>query len=345
MKTYNAARARGAPERDFESLRRKFKTLYSARKPTGMPEMPPHIKRAKEAKQAIDDKANVIEIDDEADSDQGFVEPDFSFEADPDDDDFFEGGEGDNVQHDAEGGTGHDEPLDTDGSVTGDSRSSSAPPSRGGFQELLAAPLASDELGAQARTSRPAPLRAPQNGRQSGSGGPPKQRKSPSTVVAIDGGLSTGTPVDQGRSPGNPKKVTMYKTSSNRLGGTDLTSFRDAVGAKRTFEEDKETLEASFAKAKRIRGMKTTTALKNKLSGLETNAHTMGGSIMETILLLREENERKAEARRADEEKRRREEKGEAKAEAEERRRREKLRWRSALAAMARRRVCAPRSC
>ncbi|EGZ15347.1 hypothetical protein PHYSODRAFT_370029, partial [Phytophthora sojae] len=85
--TYNAARARGAPERDFESLRRKFKTLYSARKPTRMPEMPPRIKRANEAKQAIDDKANVIEIDDEAGRDQGFVEPDFSFEADPDDDD------------------------------------------------------------------------------------------------------------------------------------------------------------------------------------------------------------------------------------------------------------------
>ncbi|EGZ13042.1 hypothetical protein PHYSODRAFT_259189 [Phytophthora sojae] len=276
--TYNSARARGAPERDFESLRRKLKTLYSARKPP-------------EAKQAIDDKTNVIEIDDEADHDQGFVEPDFSFEADPDDD---------NVQHDSQGSTGHDEPIETDESVTGDSTSFSPHP-------------------------RPAPLRAPQNARQPGAGGPPKQRKSSSTVTASDGSLSTGAPVDQGRSSGNPKKDQKYKSSSNRLGGTDLTSFRDAVGAKRVFEEDKETLEARFAKAKCIRAMKATTALKNRLSGLGSTANTMGGSIMETVLLLREENERKAEARRADEEKRRREEKAEAKAEAEERRRREKL--------------------
>ncbi|KAE9073001.1 hypothetical protein PF007_g25975 [Phytophthora fragariae] len=297
--TYNAGRARGAPERDFESLRRKFKILYSARKPTGMPEMPPHIKRAKEAKQAIDEKANVIEIDDEADRDQGFVEPDFSFEADPDDD-YFEGGEGGNGQHGAQGGAGHDEPVDTDESVAGESTGSSAPPSRGEFQELMAAPFAVDELG-----SRP--------------------RKSSTNVAASDGNLPTGAPVDQGRSPANPKKDSKYKTSSNRLGGTDLTSCRDAAGSKRAFEEDKETLEASFAKAKRIRAMKATTALKNKLNGLESTANTMGGSIMETILLLREENERKAEARRADEEKRRSEERAEAKAEAEERRHRDRM--------------------
>ncbi|KAE9280279.1 hypothetical protein PR003_g28005 [Phytophthora rubi] len=284
--TYNAGRARGAPERAFESLRRKIKMLYSARKPTGMPEMPPHIKSAKEAKQAIDEKANVIEIDDEADRDQGFVEPDFSFEADPDDD-YFEGGEGINGQHGAQGGAGHDEPADTDESVAGESTGSSAPPSRGEFQELLAAPFAVDELGSRDQTPR--------------------------------------APVDQGRSPANPKKDSKYKTSSNRLGGTDLTSFCDAVGPKRAFEEDKETLEASFAKAKRIRTMKATTSLKNKLNGLESTANTMGGSIMETILLLREENERKAEARRADEEKRRSEERAEAKAEAEKRRHRDKM--------------------
>ncbi|KAE9268145.1 hypothetical protein PR003_g31545, partial [Phytophthora rubi] len=322
--TYNAGRARGAPERDFEILRRKFKMLYSARKPTGMPEMPPHIRRAKEAKQAIDEKANVIEIDDEADRDQGFVEPDFSFEADPDED-YFEGGEGGNGQHGAQGGAEHDEPVDTDESVAGESTGSSAPPSRGEFQELMAAPFAVDELGSRVQTPRPVPLRTPQNARQPGAGGPPKPRKSSTNVAASDGNLPTGAPVDQGRTPANPKKDAKYKTSSNRLGGTDLTSFRDAVGAKRAFEEDKETLEASFAKAKRIRAMKATTSLKNKLNGLESTANTMGGSIMEAILLLREENERKAEARRADEEKRRSEERAEAKAEAEERRHRDKM--------------------
>ncbi|KAE8962077.1 hypothetical protein PR002_g29710, partial [Phytophthora rubi] len=101
---------------------------------------------------------------------------------------------------------------------------------------------------------------------------PPKPRKSSTNVAASDGNLPTGAPVDQGRSPANPKKDSKYKTSSIRLGGTDLTSFRDAVGSKRAFEEDKETLEASFAKAKRIRAMKATTSLKNKLNGLESTA-------------------------------------------------------------------------
>ncbi|EGZ13514.1 hypothetical protein PHYSODRAFT_400980, partial [Phytophthora sojae] len=77
--SYNANRPRGAPERDFESLRRKFKVLYSTRKPTGTPNMPPHVKKAKEVKLAIDEKANVIEMDDEADEDRP-IEPDFCFE-------------------------------------------------------------------------------------------------------------------------------------------------------------------------------------------------------------------------------------------------------------------------
>ncbi|KAJ8576622.1 hypothetical protein ON010_g2590 [Phytophthora cinnamomi] len=74
--SFNTNRPRGAPERDFESLRRKFKVFYSTRKPTGMLVMPPHIKRAKEAKQAIDDKANVIELDEAGDDDQDGEGPD-----------------------------------------------------------------------------------------------------------------------------------------------------------------------------------------------------------------------------------------------------------------------------
>ncbi|KAE9262394.1 hypothetical protein PR003_g33554 [Phytophthora rubi] len=170
--------------------------LYSARKPTGMPEIPPHIKRAaKEAKQAIDEKANVIEIDDEADRDQGFVEPDFSFEADHDDD-YFEGGEGGNGQHGAQGGAGHDEPVDPDESVAGESTGSSAPPSRGEFQKLLTVPFAVDELGSRVQTPRPAPLRAPQNAWQPGSGPPPSHARAlptslQATAISRRGHLST----------------------------------------------------------------------------------------------------------------------------------------------------------
>jgi hypothetical protein len=80
-----------------------------------------------------------------------------------------------------------------------------------------------------------------------------------------------------------------------------LTCFRDTVGSKRSFDEDKDAQEASFAKTKRIRATKATTALKAKLSSLESIANHMGGSIMETILVLRDETERKAEAPRAGE--------------------------------------------
>uniref|UniRef100_H3H5P4 DUF6818 domain-containing protein n=1 Tax=Phytophthora ramorum TaxID=164328 RepID=H3H5P4_PHYRM len=43
---YNKNRSRTWAERDLDSLRRKFKALYSVRKPTGTAEMPPHIEKA-----------------------------------------------------------------------------------------------------------------------------------------------------------------------------------------------------------------------------------------------------------------------------------------------------------
>ncbi|KAI9985296.1 hypothetical protein PInf_004622 [Phytophthora infestans] len=44
---YSSSRARGWAEREFESLRRKFKVLYSTHKPTGKATMPPHISKAR----------------------------------------------------------------------------------------------------------------------------------------------------------------------------------------------------------------------------------------------------------------------------------------------------------
>ncbi|KAE9025100.1 hypothetical protein PR001_g10914 [Phytophthora rubi] len=92
---------------------------------------------------------------------------------------------------------------------------------------------------------------------------------------------------------------------SNRLGGQDLTTFRDTVGAKRALEDDKETLEAGFANAKRIRAMRMSTALKTKLASVEGAACSMGGSLLSSFV---KKNERKSEERRAEEKKRRREE-------------------------------------
>ncbi|KAE9334258.1 hypothetical protein PF008_g14054 [Phytophthora fragariae] len=58
--------------------------------------MPPHITNAKEVKQVIDDKANIVEMDDEADEDRR-IESAFSFKAEPDDS-FYGDGNGDGVQ-------------------------------------------------------------------------------------------------------------------------------------------------------------------------------------------------------------------------------------------------------
>ncbi|ETO60123.1 hypothetical protein F444_21645 [Phytophthora nicotianae P1976] len=260
-----------------------------------MPDMPPHIKRAKELKKAIDGKANVVELDDDADDDdrdEHPVDPDFSFEPDPED--FFEDG-------DDEGMRLVPEPAETD-----------------------------------ARTPRPGPLRALQNGRLPGSEGlpMPKQRNVSNSAAGRDTSPSTVSAASQSRSTGKrgSSEASMYQNSSNRLGGTDLTSFRDTVITKRGTEGDKETLEASYAKAKRIRAMKTTTALKTKLDGLENSVNGMGDGILKTILLLREENERKAETRRAEEEQRRRDDAAAREArlqvekiEAEEQRRQDKM--------------------
>ncbi|GMF40102.1 unnamed protein product [Phytophthora fragariaefolia] len=84
---FNAYRGRGVSERDYESLQRKFKVLYRTRKPTGVQEMPHHIKEAKPLKKTTDDKANVVIMDDGGDEDeeeQHDKQLDFCFEFDGD---------------------------------------------------------------------------------------------------------------------------------------------------------------------------------------------------------------------------------------------------------------------
>ncbi|GMF34859.1 unnamed protein product [Phytophthora fragariaefolia] len=310
--TFNSGRARGSPGRDFESLQRKFKVLYSTRKPTGMPNIPPHILKAKELKQATDEKADTVEMDDEADRDQRCVEPDFSFEADPDDS-FFEEDDGEGVHLDQDTNEpAIDDSAVTDSLVAGASVAPSHTSTLSEFQELLASPLVSEGLETFARNPRPELLRA--------------DRTTYTSVSAAGFSKPLGC-----RETAPTTRSRNTRTSPTAWGG-NLADFRDTIGAKRALEDDKETLEASYAKAKRIMAARATTALKTKLDGLENAANNMGVSFMETILLLRKENERKSEARRAEGEQCRRDDVAarEArllsdKAEAEERRRQDKL--------------------
>jgi hypothetical protein len=319
---YNSTRSRGWPERDFESLRRKFKVLYSTRKPTGTPEMPPHIKRAKELKEAIDEKANVVVMDDGADEDDREVEPDFCFNVDPDDvSDQVVGlvnrsSLSEDLSTQAQGSTGSAETF-------GAGANSSTV---GQFQDLLASNLTNEDHASYPCTPFTTTLvRASRSTRAT-------TRKSSASAKTGVAQPQTPQPPVRLRSDLGESKVQKYQNSSNRLGGAGLATLRETVGMKRNFDGDKDLLEASFAKAKRIRAIKTTTALKTKLASIETSSLSMGNNMMETIMLLREENERKAETRRAEEDLRRRDELAarEArfladKAEAEERRRQDKL--------------------
>ncbi|KAE9061473.1 hypothetical protein PF006_g31389 [Phytophthora fragariae] len=184
---------------------------------------------------------------------------------------------------------------------------------RGEFLDLLTSPLGMEGLDDLAHTPHPAPGRAGPSAPRSGSGGPPPSRKAAVNATSGGASLPTQQPATEAaatvsRDDLEAARYPKLQTSSNRLGGTDLPSFRDTVGAKRTREDEKDT-----AEAKRIRAMKATTALKSKLDGIESNASSMRGSILETLLVLREESERKAEARlleeKADAEARRREDK------------------------------------
>ncbi|GMG16630.1 unnamed protein product [Phytophthora fragariaefolia] len=96
----------------------------------------------------------------------GFVESDFALKANLDDG-LFEGGEDGNMQHGAHSGTGHDEPVGTDASVAGNTlgpTGSSAPPSRGEFQDLLVAPCAISVSEFQDDVPRLSVLEEPQPG-------------------------------------------------------------------------------------------------------------------------------------------------------------------------------------
>jgi len=182
-----------------------------------MPNMPPHIQKAKELKQATDEKANVIEMDDEADSDQRYVEPDFSFEAEPDDS-FFGENDGENSSEPV-----LYEPAVTDGSVAHTSASSHTS-ERSEFQDLLASPLAQEGLEAFARTPRPAPLRAD---RPSGAAAGSSKPRKPAANTAV----SNASAVEEhpaGRLSGkraDKKKKSKYQNFSNRLGETTWRTF------------------------------------------------------------------------------------------------------------------------
>jgi hypothetical protein len=66
---YNRIRKRGSSERDPDSLKRKFKSLYSFRKPTGDPTILETVRRAKLIKREIDSRCDTVVMQDGVDGD------------------------------------------------------------------------------------------------------------------------------------------------------------------------------------------------------------------------------------------------------------------------------------
>ncbi|ETM97294.1 hypothetical protein PPTG_20373 [Phytophthora nicotianae INRA-310] len=114
--------------------------------------MPPHVKQAKPLKDAIDEMANVVVMDDGADKEQQDFQPGFSFEVDPDDDD-------DDLVSvgDAPSGTGDVGGLGQSGTAGIEQSGGPQTPIDGSFQEMLASALAGEMPDPTTDTPRPVP--------------------------------------------------------------------------------------------------------------------------------------------------------------------------------------------
>ncbi|ETI53322.1 hypothetical protein F443_03700 [Phytophthora nicotianae P1569] len=244
---FNATRPRSWAERGFDSLHRKFKALYSTRKPTGKANIPPHIEQTKELKRAVDQKASVIEMDDCADEDSDDepdqekdeeleddrpISPDFSFDYEPD------------------GSLFHDRGGDGGAVDSGVDASNSASFAIFTGTEALAVDV----------ENRPPPPRPKKTRFTSVSKSKTVKPKSEQRVGNRD---ETGT-----------RTSSTLQSSSNCLEGADLRSFRSSLEAKRSLEDvDLECAEASFAKSKRVRALNATDTLRQKVALIQ-NAST-----------------------------------------------------------------------
>ncbi|KAG1701054.1 hypothetical protein DVH05_011295 [Phytophthora capsici] len=199
--------------------------------------MPPHIKHAKLLKQAIDDKANVIEMDDKPDEDgelgdEGqYVVPDFGLEVD------WCGEEGEPATATGTGIGGGDSRASETGALT--------------VGDICEAPTV-NRLEAFASAACPAPVIAASPALQPRTTGTTAARKVKATTVTPS---ATKPPAARDYQPGSrdEQEAQRYRTMvnwSNRLGGTSLYSFREADAQKHGREErDADQLEASYAKA------------------------------------------------------------------------------------------------
>jgi hypothetical protein len=126
--------------------------------------------------------------------------------------------------------------------------------------------LGEEGIAAFVATPKPSRLRAVPPTRQIRSAGLKRPRKAATTRVdaadAANTAHTTRLPATRGYQPGSRDDQEAHRhkellSASNGLGGSNLYSFRNSVGSKRTRESgDTDQAEASFAKPKRIHALK-----------------------------------------------------------------------------------------
>ncbi|KAG6615318.1 uncharacterized protein IUM83_15305 [Phytophthora cinnamomi] len=381
-RVYDFKRPKTWPERDADSLKRKFKDLAGTAKPTGKAKMPVHIALAKAAKREMEEHTSVNTMDDGLDdgaddaellqrvSEAVRAEADRTMKQMGNAGRSQRGSNGDDVSSSEEEADGDSLLVEgnlQDGDVQHGPVGVAQEPDDGQMKRLpsvsgiitrrdgstIDAALAteldlSDESSAgeddseeksdqivhdEASTSGVCGALTP--GASATTAGPPvDQSRTPSTPTSAPSRKPTGRPkgsivghlptvtslsreplrrdpskaaADAREKQANPKK----SASSARLGGQDLRVFRDNITqfAKRSASEATAlSAENTYGKTKRVRTARKLSELEKRLTNVEQMQQSGRSDIMEMMLLLREDSDRKeaAEEKRRCEERRER---------------------------------------
>ncbi|KAG3154171.1 hypothetical protein PC128_g22434 [Phytophthora cactorum] len=358
---YNATRENNWPERDIDSLRRKYKALYGTRKPTDNPNIPGHARLTKAMKKLIDDASSVfLASDAEGESEEDVIDfrvsrggrSDRSGTSSGESAELYAGGDrGDESDAADEDFNQLDPPVHpyTDSTESGPAQSSPPPPLRayqsggasphftrsseeipGGGTDLSGLELA-EASNVVAATS---PLLANEEvtdseevvlrrSRRNKSKPAPAIRPPPKTAKAGKAiSASSGSLATVSAGAREKLRYPGLAGSSDGLGGVNLAAMRDA-SKMRTYNEFEEE---SYTKQKRIKAEKAAADLKRKLACATQGSADSSSELVKTIMVLRANTDREDRARggsrgQASCRTRRREERREERKAAEERRR------------------------
>ncbi|KAE9138439.1 hypothetical protein PF005_g2240 [Phytophthora fragariae] len=293
---YDATKYGHWPEREMESLRRKFKALYGLHKPTGCADMPAHVALAKDVKKLIDEASSVfVTSEDEAEErrrpvaaaklrvlrlgNRAHLYHQPHLDCSPDDPDGY----------DSTGTLPPFMPSSDDGpDSTFDLDEEEAALAAAASTVTSPATTKSSTLSTSKTVSRAAAKVA--NARASNGSSKTKKAKPSAVQVATSAKAIGATTADSRERLRYPSLA----DCSDRLGGVNLADMRDSL-KKRTYAEFEE---ASYTKQKRLKAEKAAAELKRKLDTATESASGTGGDLVKTIMVLRADAER-ADADRA----------------------------------------------